>query len=42
MKLFERYAGIPTSTVFAGRLGSYRYLDMCEVVAQAWKLADRL
>jgi UDP-galactopyranose mutase len=40
--LYERYTAIPTSTVFAGRLGSYRYFDMCEVIAQAWTLADRL
>lgn len=42
MELYERYAEIPTETVFAGRLGSYRYFDMCEVIAQAWTLADRL
>jgi len=40
--LYDRYAAIPTPTVFAGRLGSYRYFDMCEVIAQAWTLADRL
>ncbi len=42
MGIYEKYAMIPTRTVFAGRLGSYRYFDMCEVIAQAWKLADRL
>lgn len=39
---YRRYAEIPTETVFAGRLGSYRYFDMCEVIAQAWKLSDKL
>jgi UDP-galactopyranose mutase len=42
MDLYERYAAIPTETLFAGRLGSYRYFDMCEVIAQAWTLAQRL
>lgn len=41
-KLYRAYAEIQTSTVFAGRLGSYRYFDMCEVIAQAWKVADQL
>lgn len=31
-------AAIP-NVVFAGRLGSFRYFDMCEVIAQAWHLA---
>lgn len=42
MVLYERYKAIPTETLFAGRLGSYRYFDMCEVIAQAWMLAQRL
>lgn len=40
MDILARYAAIPTNTVFAGRLGSYRYFDMCEVIAQAWKIAE--
>lgn len=40
--LYRKYAAIKTDTVFAGRLGSYRYFDMCEVIAQAWKLAEKL
>ncbi len=40
--LYRRYAEIPTKAVFAGRLGSYRYFDMGEVIAQAWKLVEKL
>jgi UDP-galactopyranose mutase len=42
MEIYRKYTEIPTDTIFAGRLGSYRYFDMCEVIAQAWKLAERL
>ena len=42
MDLYRRYAELPTNAIFAGRLGSYRYFDMCEAIAQAWKIADRL
>lgn len=38
--LYGSYAAIPRKAVFAGRTGSYRYLDMCEVIAQAAKLVD--
>lgn len=41
-ELYARYREIPTNTIFAGRLGSYRYFDMCEVIAQAWTLAGRI
>jgi UDP-galactopyranose mutase len=37
-----RYAKLSTSAVIAGRLGSYRYFDMGEVIAQAWKLVRDL
>jgi UDP-galactopyranose mutase len=33
---------MPKTAIFAGRLGSYRYFDMCEVIAQARKLCDDL
>lgn len=41
-ELYKYYTEIPKDAVFAGRLGSYRYFDMCEVIAQAWKLSDKL
>lgn len=37
--LYKQYALRKTSAIFAGRLGSYRYFDMGEVIAQARKLA---
>lgn len=40
--LYEKYRAIPTKVIFAGRLGSFRYFDMCEVITQAWKLAALL
>jgi UDP-galactopyranose mutase len=40
--LCDKYRAIPTSTIFAGRLGKYRYHDMHQVIAQAWMLAERL
>lgn len=40
--LYRRYLELPRNAIFAGRLGSYRYFDMCEVIAQAWKVADML
>lgn len=41
MDLYKKYAEIPTKAVFGGRLGSYRYRDMHQVIAEAWMLADR-
>lgn len=40
--LYERYRSLPSNAIFAGRLGSYRYFDMCEVIAQAKKMVDQL
>jgi UDP-galactopyranose mutase len=41
-RLYGRYSELDTHAVIAGRLGSYRYFDMGEVIAQAWKLAREL
>lgn len=41
-EIYRKYADIPTDVIMAGRLGSYRYFDMCEVIAQAWKIADKI
>jgi UDP-galactopyranose mutase len=41
-ELYAKYAAMPKTAIFAGRLGSYRYFDMCEVIAQARKLCDDL
>ena len=41
--LFERYKGIPSrQVIFAGRLGSYRYLDMDETIKSALDLTKLL
>lgn len=40
--LYEKYRDMLTNVTFGGRLGSFRYFDMCEVIAQAMKLADTL
>jgi UDP-galactopyranose mutase len=40
--LYDGYAALQRRAVFGGRSGTYRYLDMCEVIAQAWKLAGTL
>lgn len=40
--LYRQYASRKTKTLFAGRLGSYRYFDMGEVIAQASKLSGSL
>jgi UDP-galactopyranose mutase len=40
--LYEKYDSIKTNVTFGGRLGSYRYFDMCEVIAQAMKLVGEL
>lgn len=41
-ELYKKYASIKTDAILAGRLGSYKYFDMGEVIAQAWKIADNL
>jgi len=38
--LYKQYAELKTDAIIGGRLGSYRYFDMCEVIAQAWKIAE--
>ncbi len=43
--LYERYAGLAQATpgvTFVGRLATYRYYNMDQVVAQALKTAERL
>jgi len=42
MDLFDQYRRLPTRAIFAGRLGMYRYVDMHQVIAQAWRIADAL
>ena len=42
-RLYERYRELATegSTVFGGRLGTYQYYDMHQVVAQAMTMAEK-
>lgn len=40
--LYLKYKARPTSAIIAGRCGSYKYLDMCEAIAQAMKLVSEL
>lgn len=40
--LYERYAAIPSPIVLGGRLGKYRYVDMHQVIAQAWAMSEKL
>lgn len=39
---YEKYAAIPTDVIFAGRCGSYRYVNMDETVRNALDLARGL
>ena len=39
---YNQYRALKTDTIFAGRLGSYQYLDMHQAVAQAFTLAEKL
>ena len=41
-KLYEQYARLSDDIIFAGRLGRYKYFDMCDTVVSASKLADEL
>jgi UDP-galactopyranose mutase len=41
-ELAQRYLATPTSAIIGGRQGTYKYLDMHQVIAQAMKLADQL
>lgn len=41
-ELYERYAALPSRVILGGRLGKYRYIDMHQVIAQAWAMADEL
>jgi UDP-galactopyranose mutase len=38
----QKYLAEPTNTVIGGRQGTYKYLDMHQVIAQARKLCDEL
>jgi UDP-galactopyranose mutase len=40
--LYLKYKVRPTSAIIGGRCGSYKYLDMCEAIAQAIKLTGGL
>lgn len=40
--LYDLYRKIETETIFAGRLGTYRYVDLHQVIAQAWTIAEDL
>jgi UDP-galactopyranose mutase len=43
-ELYARYAELANSepnVIFGGRLGTYRYLDMDQVIAEALELAGR-
>ena len=40
--LYKKYASIVTDTIFAGRLGSYKYTDMEQTVQNAMELALHL
>ncbi len=40
--LAETYKNATRGTVIGGRCGSYRYFDMCEVIAQAASLLDKI
>lgn len=42
LELYKRYSNIFTSTVFAGRLGQYKYTDMEQTIKNAKKLAVKL
>ena len=42
MSLYKLYRSLPTSAIFGGRLGSYRYRDMHHVIAEALALAEKL
>lgn len=40
--LFGKYLEMPTRAIFGGRLGSYRYRDMHQVIAEAIALAGKI
>jgi UDP-galactopyranose mutase len=40
--LYEKYAALGGPVILGGRLGKYRYIDMHQVIALAWTMADRL
>lgn len=42
LNIYNKYSSIDTDAIIAGRCGSYRYLDMCEAIAQAIKLTNEL
>lgn len=41
-ELAKKYLARPTRAVIGGRQGTYKYMDMHQVIAQAWALADQL
>lgn len=42
LRLYNKYASIKTDTIFAGRLGQYKYTDMEQTIVNAQKLAYEL
>jgi UDP-galactopyranose mutase len=40
--LAQRYLRTKSSEIVGGRQGTYKYVDMHQVIAQAWKLANKL
>jgi len=40
--LYQKYADIETDVIFAGRLGTYQYINMNEVMERAWQTAQVL
>lgn len=42
LQLYKKYANIKTSTIFAGRLGQYKYTDMEQTIVNARNLACKL
>ena len=42
LALYKKYASLVTSTVFAGRLGYYKYIDMEQTMKNAKLLANKL
>lgn len=39
-EIYKKYKSIPTNTIFLGRLGTYKYLDMDDCIKQAFKFLN--
>jgi UDP-galactopyranose mutase len=42
LDMYNKYKEIPTDTIFAGRLGGYKYINMDQAVKDAMELAEKL